>query len=258
MRRANTCQPHNLFFNILYKSKLFKQNKTNTLDTVEETLYSTMCTRSVRTELQFDLCAQYGMAHQDNVFHSNPMQYQSKPCAPIMPHAQSLQVQLPDGIISGKMKQNLPPIINTKIGLQQLARYIHYSKEQMNNIDWPNYHIASKSLTSTALSRAHACKSFNNQWYTDAQAHKYNNELSPTCRCCQSIKSETIAHIIGCPSRAQTHDEFRPQVTAHFQACRIGDHLLNALELGIEMVLSDTESHRGETWRGNEEGSEIE
>ena len=186
------------------------------------------------------------------------MKYQSNPCAPMMPHAQSLQVQLPDGTISGKIKQKLPPIINTKIGLQQLARYIHYSDEQMINIDWPNYHISSKSSTSTALSRAHACKAFNNQWYTDALAHKYNSDLSPTCRCCQSNRNETIAHIIGCPSRAQTHDEFHPQVTAHFQACRIGDHLLSALELGIEIVLSDTDSHRGETWRGNVEGSDVE
>ena len=50
----------------------------------------------------------------------------------------------------------------------------------------------------------------------------------------------------------------RPQVTAHFQACCIGDYLLKALKLGIEMVLSDTESHQGENWRGNKEGSEIE
>ena len=47
----------------------------------------------------------------------DPMQYRSKPCAPIMPHAQSLQVQLPDGIISGKIKRNLPPIINTDIDI---------------------------------------------------------------------------------------------------------------------------------------------
>ena len=59
------------------------------------------------------------------VWNSDQMNYQSNPCAPIMQHAQSLQVQLPDGTISGKIKQNLPPIINTKIGLQQLARYIH-------------------------------------------------------------------------------------------------------------------------------------
>ena len=128
----------------------------------------------------------------------------------------------------------------------------------MNIIDWANYHIASKSFTPTALSRAHACKNFNNQWYTDAQAHKYNNDLGPTCRCCQSNKSETIAFIIGCPSRAQTHNEYCPQVTAHLQACRIDDHLLKALELGMEVVLSDTESHQWETWSGNEEGSVIE
>ena len=189
------------------------------------------------------------------MWNGNPMHCQINLCSPIMPHAQSLQVQLPDGTISGKIKQNLSPIINTTIGLQQLARYIHYSEEQMNIIDWANYHNASKSFTYTALSRAHACKSFNNQWYTDAQAHKYNNDLSPTYRCCQSNTSETIAHIIGCPSYAQTHNEFRPQVTTHFQACHIGDHLLKALELGMDMVLSDTESHQGETWRGNEEGS---
>ena len=64
--------------------------------------------------------------------------------------------------------------------------------------------------------------------------------------------------IIGCPSRVPTYNEYRPQVTAHFWACRIGDHLLKALELGIEVVVSDTKSHRGEHWRGNTEGSEIE
>ena len=186
------------------------------------------------------------------------MHYQSSPCAPIMPHAQSLQVQLPDGTISGKIKQNLPPIINTNISLQQLARYIHYSEEQMNIINWANYHITSKSFTSTTLSRAHACKSFNNQWYTYAQAHKYNTDLSPICRCCQSSKSETVAHIISCPSCAQTHDEYRPQVTAHFQACRIDNHLLKALELGMDVVLSNVESLQGENWRGNTDGSKID
>ena len=38
---------------------------------------------------------------------------------------------------------HVPPIINTNIDLQQLARYIHYSKEQMILINWTNYHIAS-------------------------------------------------------------------------------------------------------------------
>ena len=96
----------------------------------------------------------------------------------MMPHAQSLQVQLPDGTISGKLKQNLPPIINTNISLQQLAQYIYYSEEQMKFIDWANYHITSKSFTPTGLSQAHACKTFSNLWYTDTQAHKFNNNLS--------------------------------------------------------------------------------
>ena len=157
--------------------------------------------------------------------------------APMMPHAQSLQVQLPDGTISGKIKQNFTPFITTNIGLQQLARYIHYSEEQMKHIDWANYHIASKSFTSTALSRAHACKSFNNLYGIQT-----NSDLSPTCKCCQSGKSETISHIIGSRSRDQTHDEYCTQVTAQFRACRIGGHLLKALEFGMDVVLSDIES----------------
>ena len=66
------------------------------------------------------------------------------------------------------------------------------------------------------------------------------------------------AHIIACTSRAQTHDEYRLQVTAQFRSCRIGDHPLKALELEIEVALSDTESNQGKYWRGNSEGSEIE
>ena len=131
---------------------------------------------------------------------------------------------------------------NTPVGIyciRYVTFFINLSLSQVwNIIDWANYHIASKSFTSTALSRARACISFNNQWYTDAQAHKFNKDLSLTCRCCQSNKSETIAHVIGCPSRAQTHNEYRPQVTAHFRSCRIGNHLPKALELGINVVLS--------------------
>ena len=122
---------------------------------------------------------------------------------------------------SGKIKQNLPPIINTKISLQQLVRYIHYSEEQMNIINWANYHIASSHLHLHHYPEP-----------MQAKASTINGMLmskpinSTTCRCCQSNKSESIAHIIGCPSRAQTHDEYRLQVTAHFRACCIGDHLL--------------------------------
>ena len=121
----------------------------------------------------------------------------------------------------------------------------------MKLIDLINYHIASKSFTSTALSQARACKSFNNLWYTDTQTLKFNNDLSLTCRCCQSCKSELIAHIFACPSHSQTHDEYHPQITAHFRACRIVNNFLKALELGIYVILSDIESHQGGNQRGN-------
>ena len=96
---------------------------------------------------------------------------------------------------------------------------------------------------------AHVSNCFNNLWYTYAQAHKFNNALSPTCRV---KRSRTLSH-------AQHEPDTRripPQVSAHFRSL---SHLLNALELGIEVAFSNTEeSHRGENWRGNPEGTEIE
>ena len=47
-------------------------------------------------------------------------------------------------------------------------------------------------------------------------------------------------------------------ITTHLTAnSRISDHLLKALELGMNVILPDTESHRGEHWRDNAERSEI-
>ena len=45
---------------------------------------------------------------------------------------------------------------------------------------------------------------------------------------------------------------------AHFRACRIGNHLLKALELGMDVITSDAEPHRGGNCSGNAEGSGIE
>ena len=56
-----------------------------------------------------------------------------------------------------------------------------------------------------------------------------------------SIRQER--HIIAYPSRTQTHNKYRPQITAHFRSCRIGGHLLKEIELWIEVVLPDTEPH---------------
>ena len=55
------------------------------------------------------------------MWDGDPIHYQRIPCAPMMPHAHSLQVQLTDGTISSKIKQNLPPIISTKIVLHKIA-----------------------------------------------------------------------------------------------------------------------------------------
>ena len=102
--------------------------------------------------------------------------------APQLPHAASLALHLTDGSLHGNIKRVLPPIITATNGHQQLARYIHYNDQQLAAVDWEILQQSSKSFTTTALARFYFCKSFNSQWYTDAQAHTFNPSLSPTCR----------------------------------------------------------------------------
>ena len=180
--------------------------------------------------------------------------------APQLPHAASLALHLPDGSIHGNIKRILPPIITTAQGRQQLARYIHYTANQLEEIDWDLLQICSTSFTSTALARFHFCKAFNNQWYTEAQAHKFNDALDPTCRCCHS-SSESIAHVFACPSRVTLHEKYKSSITKILQTYQIDGSLLRALELGfrLHVICSNEDTHRGSLhWRGNEEGPEIE
>lgn len=177
--------------------------------------------------------------------------------APQLPHAATLALHLPDGSLHGNIKRVLPPIITAANGRQQLARYIHYTEEQLAAVDWETLQQSSKCFTTTAMARFHFCKSFNNQWYTDAQAHKYNNDLSSKCRCC-NLSDESIAHIFACQSREPTHVKFRKSFTAVLQKQKIEGGLLNALELGVKLVLSNEDTHRGDIqWQGACDGPEV-
>jgi len=95
--------------------------------------------------------------------------------APQLPNASSLMLHLPDGSLHGNIKRILPPIITSTNGCRQLACYIHYDNEQVEEVDWDLLQLCSTSFTSSALARFHFCKSFNNHWYMNAQANKYNN-----------------------------------------------------------------------------------
>jgi len=137
----------------------------------------------------------------------------SSQIAPQLPNVSSLMLHLPDGSLHGNIKRTLPPIITAANGRRQLARYIRYDNEQLEEVDWDLLQICSNSFTSSALARFRFCKSFNIQWFTDAQANKFNNSLDPTCRFCYASR-ETIAHVFSCPSRAAVHNKASPRFYA--------------------------------------------
>ena len=56
--------------------------------------------------------------------------------APQLPNASSLMLHLPDGSLHGNIKRILPPIITSANGPHQLAHYIHYDNEQVDEVDW--------------------------------------------------------------------------------------------------------------------------
>ena len=114
-------------------------------------------------------------------------------------------------------------------------------------MDWELLQNCSVSFTSSALARFHFCKAFSNQWYTDAQAHKFNTSLDPVCRCCH-LSNETISHVFPCPSRVTVHRKYQVSITRILWLYQIDGSLLQALEIGV----------RGDfQWRGDMEGPEI-
>ena len=178
--------------------------------------------------------------------------------APKLPHASSLSLHLQDGSLHGNIKRALPPIITAYDGRKQLAKYIHYTEAQLEEVDWELLQLCSQNFTSTALARFHFCKAFNNQWYTEALAKKQSNSLDATCRCCTS-SPETIAHVFACSNRTSVHQEHNKAIINIFRSKKLHGSLLRALELGIKVVRSNECTHRGETtWQGDPEGTAIQ
>mmetsp|Transcript_18445 Transcript_18445/g.28721 ORF Transcript_18445/g.28721 Transcript_18445/m.28721 type:complete len:107 (+) Transcript_18445:2141-2461(+) len=77
--------------------------------------------------------------------------------APQLPHASSLMLHLPDSSLHGNIKRVLPQIITATNGCHQLARYIHYGNEQVEEVDWDLLQLCSTSFTPSALARFHFC-----------------------------------------------------------------------------------------------------
>ena len=73
---------------------------------------------------------------------------------------------------------------------------IKYTSAQMSKIDYQAMNSGSRKFRSSPYARVHWAKHQGNQWYTEEKANKLDDTISPTCRCCDKGKIETIWHAI--------------------------------------------------------------
>ena len=122
------------------------------------------------------------------------------------------------------------------------------SKAQMSYIDYQAKNTGSKKFRSSPYARVHWAKHQGRQWYTEEKANKFDNTISPTCRCCDEGKIETIRHVIQCKSRATIHEKKKKQFTDLLWQVEMLNDILKLLEGGIDLVLSGREIFRGQRW----------
>ena len=96
--------------------------------------------------------------------------------------------------------------------------------------------------------QVHWAKHQRRQWFMEERANKFDNTISPTCRCCDKGKIETIRHVIQCKSRAMIHEKKKKQFVEFTRQTEMPNDILKLPEGGIDLVLSGRETFRGERW----------
>ena len=61
-----------------------------------------------------------------------------------------------------------------------------------------------------------------------------------------------------CPSRKDVHIEYNERFIRIMRDIEAPNHLLNLFEAGIEVALQQGDTHSGEDWNGNPNGSTID
>ena len=125
---------------------------------------------------------------------------------------------------------------------------VKYTSALMSFIDYQAMNTGSKKFRSSPYARVHWAKYQGQQWYTEEKANKVDSTISPTRRCCDEGKIETIRHVIQCKSRAQIHEQKKKQFTDLMRQVEMPNDTLKLLEGGIDVVLSGGETYRGEHW----------
>ena len=85
--------------------------------------------------------------------------------------------------------------------------------DQMSNIDYQAMNSGLKKFRSSPYARVHWAKHQGNQWYTEEKANKFDNTISPKCRCCDEGKKEIIRHVMQFKLRSTIHEKKLKQFT---------------------------------------------
>ena len=130
--------------------------------------------------------------------------------------------------------------------------------EQMELIDEEITASNARKFGESSIARVHFSKKYTQQWYTDARANYLDERIPATCRCCEDGEAETILHILRCSSRNEVHIKHNRVFERRMKEIEAANHLQHLFEAGIELALLDGDTHSGEEWNGNPNGSRTE
>ena len=114
-------------------------------------------------------------------------------------HSTVIQTTIPDGSVSGNLAQTIPEAMTTLRGKPKLQDTLRMTTEQMVLIDEEITASNERKFGMSSIARAHFSKQYTQQWYTEAQAHRFDDNIPATCRCCDRGDDETILHILRYP-----------------------------------------------------------
>ena len=74
----------------------------------------------------------------------------------------------------------------------------------------------------------------------------------------KEAKAKTILHILQCPSRREVHLGYNETFVQIMRDIEAPNQLLHLFEMRIELALLDGDTHRGEDWNDNPNGSTMD
>ena len=154
----------------------------------------------------------------------------ASPNRPHYCHSTKIQTILPDRSISGNYTRGNN---NTPRGMLNMVT------ERMELIDKEIMAINARKFGKSSIARTHFSKHYTHHWYTEERAHKFDDKIPATCRCCKWSEDETILHNLRCSSRKEVHTEHNDTFEQIMREIEAPNHHLHLFEAGIDLALLD-------------------